>query len=53
MKAKYIILLVACAIVTLSFTVVTTSSHKAVAEKGSVSNSGEPLGGQASEDPLK
>ena len=53
MKGKYIVLLIVCAIVTLSFTLISTSRLNNKAKSTEVNSVASPAGGIASEDPIK
>lgn len=50
MKTKTILLLVICAIITLSFTVVSVKNHQKTTEVANTSN--EPVGGFVAEEKL-
>lgn len=53
MKAKYIILLVVCAVVTLSFTMSSNTHVKEKANSGQTTSNASPAGGIVSEDPIR
>jgi len=53
MKAKVIILLVVCAVVTLSFTVTNSNKKSAKTAEVNTAEATGPAGGMVSEDPFK
>lgn len=53
MKTKYIIVLMGCAILTLSFTVISTTHSKGKSKTEQSASMTGPVGGLSSEDPIK